>query len=106
MHKGGEKALNRYMNKTASAALKDVDVVIFVVDRTKWTEEDQMVLERVQYVTGPLIVALNKTDHIQDKAELMPHLSVVQEQLHNPQILPISPHTAPTLQTPERLNPH
>jgi GTP-binding protein Era len=41
----------------ASAALKDVDVVIFVVDRTKWTDEDQLVLERVQYVTGPLIVA-------------------------------------------------
>ena len=90
MHKGGEKALNRYMNKTASAALKDVDVVIFVVDRTKWTEEDQMVLERVQYVTGPLIVALNKTDRIEDKAELMPHLSWLQEQLPNAQIIPIS----------------
>lgn len=48
LHKSGEKALNRYMNRTASAALKDVDVVIFVVDRTRWTEEDQMVLERVQ----------------------------------------------------------
>ena len=45
MHKSNEKALNRYMNKTASAALKDVDVVIFVVDRTKWTDEDQLVLE-------------------------------------------------------------
>jgi GTP-binding protein Era len=78
------------MNKTASAALKDVDVVIFVVDRTKWTEEDQMVLERVQYVTGPLIVALNKTDRIEDKAELMPHLSWLQEQLPNAQIMPIS----------------
>jgi GTP-binding protein Era len=41
MHKAGDKALNRYMNRNASAALKDVDVVIFVVDRTKWTDEDQ-----------------------------------------------------------------
>ncbi|MEG0967989.1 MAG: GTPase Era [Pseudomonas sp.] len=30
MHKSNEKALNRYMNKTASAALKDVDVVIML----------------------------------------------------------------------------
>ncbi|EAB9757398.1 GTPase Era, partial [Salmonella enterica subsp. enterica] len=59
MHKSNEKALNRYMNKTASAALKDVDVVIFVVDRTKWTDEDQLVLERVQYVQGPVILAIN-----------------------------------------------
>ncbi|MEC7472874.1 MAG: GTPase Era, partial [Pseudomonadota bacterium] len=56
LHKNGETALNRYMNRTAASALKDVDVVIFVVDRTRWTDEDQAVLERVQYVTGPLIV--------------------------------------------------
>ncbi|MEG1687624.1 MAG: GTPase, partial [Angelakisella sp.] len=30
MHKANDKALNRYMNRNASAALKDVDVVIFV----------------------------------------------------------------------------
>ena len=52
MHKANDKALNRYKNRNASAALKDVDVVIFVVDRTKWTDEDQLVLERVQYVQG------------------------------------------------------
>ena len=103
MHKGGEKALNRYMNKTASAALKDVDVVIFVVDRTKWTEEDQMVLERVQYVTSPLIVALNKTDRIEDKAELMPHLSWLQEQLPNAQIIPISAQHGHNLDALERV---
>ena len=37
-----------------------------------------------------LIVALNKTDRIEDKAELMPHLSWLQEQLPNAQIMPIS----------------
>ena len=103
MHKGGEKALNRYMNKTASAALKDVDVVIFVVDRTKWTDEDQMVLERVQYVTGPLIVALNKTDRIEDKAEMMPHLSWLQAQLPNAQIIPISAQHGHNLDALERV---
>ena len=32
------------MNRTAASALKDVDVVIFVVDRTRWTDEDRAVL--------------------------------------------------------------
>jgi GTP-binding protein Era len=89
------------MNKTASAALKDVDVVIFVVDRTKWTDEDQMVLERVQYVTGPLIVALNKTDRIEDKAELMPHL-VVAGTAAERQIMPISAQHGHNLDALER----
>jgi GTP-binding protein Era len=69
LHKNGETALNRYMNRTASSALKDVDVVVFVVDRTRWTDEDQLVLERVQYVEGPVIVAVNKTDRVEDKGE-------------------------------------
>ncbi|PVZ16090.1 MULTISPECIES: GTPase Era [unclassified Pseudomonas] len=90
MHKANDKALNRYMNKTASAALKDVDVVIFVVDRTRWTDEDQLVLERVQYVEGPLILAVNKVDRMDDKADLIPHLQWLQEQLPKAQIVPIS----------------
>ena len=74
LHKNNEKALNRFMNKTASSALKDVDVVIFVVDRTRWTDEDQLVLDRVKYVEGPLLLAVNKADRIEDKSDLLPHL--------------------------------
>jgi len=90
MHKNGETALNRYMNRTASAALKDVDVVIFVVDRTRWTDEDQMVLERLQYVEGPVLIAINKVDRIEDKASLMPHLEWLQQQLPKAEIVPVS----------------
>ena len=90
------------MNRTAASALKDVDVVIFVVDRTRWTDEDQAVLERVQYVTGPLIVAVNKTDRI-DKAELLPHLRWLAEQLPNAEIVPISAQHGQNLETLEQL---
>ena len=103
MHKNGEKALNRYMNKTASSALKDVDVVIFVVDRTRWTDEDQMVLERVQYVQGPVLIAINKTDRIEDKAELMPHLEWLQQQLPKAEIVPISAQQGHNLEALEGL---
>ena len=103
MHKSNEKALNRYMNKTASAALKDVDVVIFVVDRTKWTDEDQLVLERIQYVEGPVILAINKTDRLEDKAELMPHLEWLQQQLPKAEMVPISAQQGHNLSTLEGL---
>ncbi|SFA52532.1 GTPase Era [Metapseudomonas otitidis] len=103
LHKNNEKALNRYMNKSAAAALKDVDVVVFVVDRTRWTDEDQMVLERVQYVQGPVIIAVNKTDRLEEKSELLPHLNWLQEQLPKAEIVPISAQHGHNLDALERL---
>ena len=103
LHRHNEKALNRYMNKNASAALKDVDVVIFVVDRTRWTDEDQMVLERVQLVQGPVILAVNKADRMEDKGELIPHLQWLAEQLPNAEVVPISALQGHNLETLEKL---
>ena len=40
LHKGQDSAINRYMNRTASSALQDVDLVAFVVDKDVWTKED------------------------------------------------------------------
>lgn len=103
LHKQNDKALNRYMNKTASAALKDVDVVVFVVDRTRWTEEDQLVLERLQYVQGPLLIAVNKADRLEDKTELLPYLEWLAQQLPNAEVVPISALHGQNLDTLERL---
>ena len=103
LHSNGETALNRYMNRTASSALKDVDVVVFVVDRTRWTDEDQLVLDRVKYVEGPLIVAVNKTDRVEDKAELLPHFEWLAQQLPNAEIVPISAQHGQNLEVLEKL---
>lgn len=103
LHKQGETALNRYMNRTAVSALRDVDVVVFVVDRDRWTEEDQMVLERVQYVTAPVIVAVNKIDRLEDKAALLPHLERLAELLPKAEVVPISAQQAKNLDVLERL---
>ncbi len=86
MHKDNDKALNRYMNRSASAALKDVDVVIFVVDRTRWTDEDQMVLERVKFVKCPVLLVVNKIDRLDDKGELLPHFQWLTAQLPEAEI--------------------
>ncbi|MDN3233584.1 GTPase Era [Pseudomonas luteola] len=103
IHKENQKALNRYMNKTASAALKDVDVVIFVVDRMRWTEEDAFVLERVRHVKCPVIVAVNKTDRMEDKAELLPQLKWLSEQLPEAEVIPISAQNGVNLDSLEKL---
>lgn len=90
MHKVQKKAINRYMNKAASSALAGIDVIVFVVDRTAWTEEDQMVLQKIKDANCPVILALNKVDRIQDKSSLMPYLQSLNEKMDFKAIVPIS----------------
>ena len=85
-----DKAINHYMNDAASRALKDVDVVIFLIDRTKWTEEDELVLKRLEYVDCPVILAINKVDWLEDKQSLLPYLDEVSQKFSFAHIIPIS----------------
>lgn len=90
IHLGHDKAINRYMNKSASSALADVDVVVFVVDRQHWTSEDEHVLSQVSQVKSRVIIAVNKVDQVDDKSELLPHLQRLSEKLPAAEIVPIS----------------
>lgn len=90
MHLGQQKAINRYMNKAATSAMKDVDVVVFVIDRFIWTEEDEAVAEKLQHLTCPIILAVNKVDQIEDKETLLPHLQSLSEKLTVAEIVPMS----------------
>lgn len=84
------KAINRFMNQAASQALRDVDCVVFIVDRTRWSDEDQVVLERLEHVAAPVILAVNKVDRLQDKRALLPWLDSVGARRDFAAIVPIS----------------
>ena len=90
LHKDADKAINRFMNRAASSAIKDVDLVVFVVDRTAWTEEDDMVLEQIQRAGLPTMLVVNKVDLLADKTELLPHLQVLADKGDFAAILPVS----------------
>lgn len=90
MHLGQQKAINRYMNRAANTAMKDVDVVVFVVDRFIWTEEDEAVAEKLQHIKSPIILAVNKVDQIEDKETLLPHLQKLAEKIEIAEIVPLS----------------
>ncbi|OED41115.1 GTPase Era [Endozoicomonas sp. (ex Bugula neritina AB1)] len=103
MHKIQKKAINRYMNKAASSALAGIDAIVFVVDRLAWTDEDQMVLEKVKSARCPVILAVNKVDKINDKSALMPHLQTLQEKMEFKAIVPISAQHGHNLEDLEEL---
>lgn len=90
LHLGQQKAINRYMNRAASTAMKDVDVVVFMVDRFIWTEEDEAVAKQLNFVSSPIILAVNKVDQIDDKEALLPHLQKLTEKLNVAEIIPLS----------------
>jgi len=84
------KAINRFMNQAASQALRDVDCVVFLVDRTRWAEEDQVVLDKLTHVEAPVILAVNKVDWLEDKTTLLPWLESLSARREFAAILPIS----------------
>ncbi|GGB89060.1 GTPase Era [Marinobacterium zhoushanense] len=84
------RALNRYMNQTASEALRHVDVIVFIVDRTAWTEEDEAVLEKLKFARCPVILAVNKVDLLKDKGVLLPQLEQLSAKLEFAEIVPVS----------------
>lgn len=90
LHRAGKRAMNRYMNRVAAAAIKDVDIALFVVEGLRWTTEDQDVLERLKKENIPVILVVNKVDKVTDKETLLPHFQKVSGYMDFTQIIPIS----------------
>jgi GTP-binding protein Era len=90
MHEDEPRALNRYMNKAASSALIDVDVVVFVVDQLAWTTADDLVLEKLSRLKCPVILAVNKVDKVENRYKLLPHLEALSKKREFAEIIPLS----------------
>ncbi|TMP74910.1 GTPase Era, partial [Pseudoalteromonas phenolica] len=74
LHIEEKRAINRLMNRAASSSIGDVELVIFVVEGTHWTPDDEMVLAKVKDSGRPILVVMNKTEQVKDKDLLMPHI--------------------------------
>ena len=90
LHQHGSRALNRAMNRTASTSLNDADLVVLVVDATKWTAEDDLALERVVASGLPAIVAVNKIDQVHPRDRLLPYIAELAKRHTFASVVPIS----------------
>ncbi|HEC30141.1 MAG TPA: GTPase Era [Gammaproteobacteria bacterium] len=90
MHLGGKSAMNRYMNKAASTVLSDVDLILFVVDTNRWTEEDENVLKKLRHDRVPVILVINKIDLIKQKEKILPVISELGDKMKFSDIVPVS----------------
>ena len=90
IHSDERRELNRLMNKAAGSAVADVDVVVFLVDGTLWTEDDELVISKLSDTKVPVILVVNKVDKIDDKETLLPHIESLAKKYDFAAVFPIS----------------
>lgn len=90
LHIEEKRAINRLMNRAASSSIGDVELVIFVVEGTHWTPDDEMVVNKLRHLRCPVLLAINKVDNVTDKTLLLPHIGFLSQQMNFLDVVPIS----------------
>ena len=82
-------ALNKNLNRTVRDTLSAADVIVFVVDAGVFGQADEQVLALLPE-NVPVILTINKTDKIRDKAELIPFAQKIAGLREFAAIVPVS----------------
>jgi GTP-binding protein Era len=90
LHAGGNRAMNRHMNRAALASLQDADVNLFVVEALRWMDEDQRVLGQLVERGRPIIAVVNKVDKVFPKERLLPFIEELTHRARFAEIIPLS----------------
>ena len=85
-----KKILNRIMNETVLNVVADVDVVVFVIETLKFNEGDRQVLDLLERIDVPVILAINKIDLIKAKDSFLPHIDKLSKLFEFREVVPIS----------------
>jgi GTP-binding protein Era len=81
--------LNKGLNKVVTSSLRDVNVVMFVVEARIFDERDRMVMKLLP-TDIPVVLVINKVDNMTNKAEILPFIQDVAAERHFAAIVPVS----------------
>jgi GTP-binding protein Era len=90
LHRNAGRAMNRLMNRAAVSALADADLALFVIEATRWSEEDDDVLQRIKASKVPCIALLNKIDTVHPKERLLEAIDALSKRHDFVEIIPVS----------------
>jgi len=90
LHSDEKRAINRLMNRAASSSISEVELIVFLVEGTHWTKDDELVLSKVKNSGVPCVLVINKIDNVQEKEELLPQLQKLGAMHEFKDIVPIS----------------
>ena len=90
IHIGNKKAINSYMNRAASSSIKDVDLILWLVEAGKWTKEDARVLEHIEQIDVPVVLCINKIDKLKNQEAVLPFLQKIAQKYQPTELFPLS----------------
>ncbi len=90
LHHGARRALNRAMNRTASSALADADLVVLVVEAPRYTDEDELALQRIRDSGRPSILVINKVDQVHPRDLVLPFIAQMAQRHAFVDVVPVS----------------
>ena len=90
LHRGESRGLNKAMNRAATGALDDSDLVVFMVEAMRWSKEDGFVLERLKRSGRPAIAVINKVDGVHPKGRLLPYIAELGGRHEFLEVVPVS----------------
>lgn len=84
--------LNSAMNRTVTQSMRDVDVVILVIEALRFDDRDRRVVKllSVDNKRKPVVLAINKVDRLADKSKLLPFLERMAKEFTFSAIVPVS----------------
>ena len=85
----GRTALNRNLNRTVTAALGDVDLVLFMVEAGRFGPDDERVLALLP-PDKPAILLANKLDVVTRRTDILPWLQAMQKRHAFAEFVPMS----------------
>ena len=100
-----KNALNRAMNKSVTDTLSSVDVVLFVIESTRFDERDARVLKLLPN-SRPVILVINKIDLLDVKAELLPFIERMAQEFPFAEIVPIAAEGGKIEALPKAIRPY
>lgn len=91
LHANARKAMNRLMNRAADSAIRDADLVLFLVEANRWTAEDAQALKRIAAAgESPVIAVINKIDKVHPREELLRVIDEMTARYRFAEVVPIS----------------
>jgi GTPase len=90
LHHHASRALNKAMNRIAGSALADADLVVHVIEALRWTDEDDLVLDRIKESGRSALLAGNKVDKAKPRDRLLPFIQEMSHRYAYKEIVPIS----------------
>jgi len=81
--------LNRGLNRVVTSSLRNVNVVLFMIEARIFDERDRQVMSLLPK-NMPVLLVINKVDNMENKSELLPFIQEIAKEREFTAIVPVS----------------